>query len=299
MNTLPPGQEPHDELDELYRGASERDPSRPSEVTRRTVLAHAERLAASRLSPPARSPRRAGWWPVAFGTLAAAVLAALLVVPSHFEPPVPPAAERAPVAAPAELAGNAGRATAAAPAPAATVAPAAELERPAAGRPSAPPALARRDSQRPEPRSRVTPEASAPAAGKRADSLTDTTQKDAYLPNESAMTGGLAAAQRAAGAAAHDSQPQTGDALQRAAAAGDAVALGGLLQTSDVNARDSAGRTALLVAVLRGQSAAVATLLAHGADPNTADASGVTPLAAALARGDASMVETLRRHGAR
>ena len=137
MNTLPPGQEPHDELDELYRRASERDPSRPSEATRRTVLAHAERLAAGRLSPPARSPRRAGWWPVAFGTLAAGILAALLVVPSHFEPAGPPAAERAPVAAPAELAANAGRApatTPAEPAPAETVAAAGELERPAAGR---------------------------------------------------------------------------------------------------------------------------------------------------------------------
>ena len=114
------------------------------------------------------------------------------------------------------------------------------------------------------------------------------------------MRGGrLAAAPMAAGAAARESQPETGDALQRAAAAGDSAALDGLLQTSDVNARDAAGRTALLVAVLRGRSEAVATLLAHGADPNAADASGVTPLAAALARGDASMVETLRRHGAR
>ena len=307
MNILPPGQEPHDELDELYRRASERDPSRPSEATRRTVLAHAERLAASRLSPPARSPRRAGWWPVAFGTLAAGILAALLVVPSHFEPPVTPAAERPPLAAPAELAATAGRAPATAPAepaPAETVAAAGEVERPAAGRPSVPPrtppALARRDGQRPDARSRLRPEASAPAAGKRADLLTDTAPKDAYVSNEPVMTGGrLAGAQMAAGAAARESQPQTGDALQRAAAAGDSAALDGLLQTSDVNARDSAGRTALLVAVLRGRSEAVLTLLAHGADPNAADAAGVTPLAAALARGDAVMVETLRRHGAR
>jgi hypothetical protein len=313
MNTLPPGHDPHDELDELYRRASDLDPSRPSEATRRTVLAHAERLAAARLTPPPRPRRRAGWWPAAFGTLAAGILAALLVVPSHLEPVAPPAPDLK-SAAPAELTANTARAQKrlpAEPAPAGKAAAASDGERRGTEVPSEqahnPSALVLQRTERPSARARAAPKPPEQLAERRVDSLvggapTQPPPTEAGAPVQSVVvTGGRVAAAPAAGAVAHDSQPEVPpEALHRAAAAGDVAAIEGLLaQATDVNARDSAGRTALLVAVLEGRGQAIATLLAHGADPNAADTAGVTPLAAALARGDAATVETLRRHGAR
>jgi ankyrin repeat protein len=65
------------------------------------------------------------------------------------------------------------------------------------------------------------------------------------------------------------------------------------------DARDAEGRTALMLAVLRGQSHAVEVLLANGADPNAADARGTTPLQAALAGHQQAIAATLQRAGAR
>ena len=66
-----------------------------------------------------------------------------------------------------------------------------------------------------------------------------------------------------------------------------------------VDAPDSRGRTALLLAASRGQAESVDVLLAHGADPNAVDASGMTPLKAALGAGQPAIVAALRRAGAR
>lgn len=89
------------------------------------------------------------------------------------------------------------------------------------------------------------------------------------------------------------------EALHRAAESGDLKGLQGALdQQVDINSRDEAGRTALLLATIHGQTKAVDMLLAHGADPNTADANGVTPLHAAVAGGQSAIVVTLRRAGA-
>jgi uncharacterized protein len=62
---------------------------------------------------------------------------------------------------------------------------------------------------------------------------------------------------------------------------------------------DKHGRTALMLATVFGQKAAVATLLAHGANPNAADEHGTTPLAAALAAGETDIATLLRQYGAR
>jgi hypothetical protein len=96
MNEIPPNQA--DEVDDLYRRESALDPSRPSESVRRAVLEHATQLAAERSAKngpaqigagrPAANPR---WWrPTAFGTLAAAALAGLLIIPRFLAPDAPP-----------------------------------------------------------------------------------------------------------------------------------------------------------------------------------------------------------------
>ena len=68
MNEMPPEADRPEELDELYRRISARDPSRPSEPLRRAVLAHAAQLAGerSRSRPPEparpRGARCGGPW---------------------------------------------------------------------------------------------------------------------------------------------------------------------------------------------------------------------------------------------
>jgi ankyrin repeat protein len=88
--------------------------------------------------------------------------------------------------------------------------------------------------------------------------------------------------------------------LRRAAEAGDLAVLKELLgKQTDIDSRDSSGRTALMLATLRGRADAVAALLAHGADPNAADARGTTPLQAAMAGSEPAVVKVLQRYGAR
>src|SRR5258708_24910051 len=98
MNEIPPNQDQADEVDNRYRRESALDPSRPSESVRRAVLEHATQRAAERSAKngpaqigagrPAANPR---WWrPTAFGTLAAAALAGLLIIPRFLAPDAPP-----------------------------------------------------------------------------------------------------------------------------------------------------------------------------------------------------------------
>jgi ankyrin repeat protein len=89
-------------------------------------------------------------------------------------------------------------------------------------------------------------------------------------------------------------------ALRRAAESGDMPRLRTLLgEPIAIDARDSNGRTALMLATLHGQQQAVDALLAGGADPNLADSSGTTPLQAAIAADRSSIAAALRRAGAR
>src|SRR5689334_11234282 len=91
MNDVPPSQEPSDDdIDTLYRRASALDPSRPSAGVSRAILANATLVSAERAlqrgpagADARRSRTRRTWWRSAvFGTLAAATLAGLFVLPN-------------------------------------------------------------------------------------------------------------------------------------------------------------------------------------------------------------------------
>ena len=327
MNELPPDDAAPDEIDDLYRRAAALDSSRPSEAARRSILDHAARVAAD--YAPAERPtlarvtdiragRRAtkrGWRPALFGTLAAAVLAGLVVVPRLWNPSA--------LAPSPQLASNAqsvppwGTPTADSPSPVAEPAPNAfaprreEVEqapRPASNALSSRSAAALgKKALAATPPSFTAPAAPAappaPAALGAANNLMDAARDSEALNNvtvTAAKSAPSAATRLMADSLDARQRVDANSTLRSAAQTGDLLALNHALgQSVDVNARDAAGHTPLMLAILNGQGAAVDALLAHGADPNTPDASGTMPLAAAVQRADPSIVEALRRAGAR
>lgn len=274
MNDVPPSRDPPEDLDEHYRRVSGLDPSRPSESVRRTVLMHAAQLAAERrakIDSTRPAANRAGWRSALFGTLAAAALAALLMTPQFLgprapsvaAPPAPPPAPPAPARVPAPPVGV----TAETPAAGALLSPA-----------PAPMSSAAKLPPRRAASSGVAPVSAAQSAS----------------PDAHSLAGARASAATPAGPA------NPAESLRAAAEIGDSARLHMLLEARiDIDARDSAGRTALMLATLRGQTRAVDALLASGADPNSADAHGTTPLQAALAGNQPAIIAALRRAGAR
>ena len=91
-----------------------------------------------------------------------------------------------------------------------------------------------------------------------------------------------------------------GDALRRAASAGDVAKVKELLAAGvDVNAANSYGGTALAFACDKGQTAVVNLLLEHGADVNTKDRFyGASPLSWAAEKGHVEIVRALLAKGA-
>jgi hypothetical protein len=290
MNKVPPDQDPSDDVDAQYRRASALDPSRPDEAVRRAVLTHAAQLAAQRATGGAgrlksrRTAHHAWWRPAIFGTLAAAGLAGLVIAPQWLAPRAPPVAESSPIA---QAADNRAPLTATPP-------PAASPE--VTARPPA------------SLRSANLPSYSARARPKMQDSTVAPAAELRAADAGAAVAGVSAARQRLSGnsaavtsvAAAPGAGTNPAAAFRHAAEVGDLAALGALVgNQADINARDSAGRTALMLATLHGEADAVAALLAYGADPNAADADGTTPLQAATAGDHPAIVAALRRHGAR
>jgi Ankyrin repeats (3 copies) len=318
MSTPPPPIDPDDDADEQYRRASELDPSRPSEATRRAVLEHAARLAAER----ARRDARRRWplagvtrWQAIVGTAAAAALAGVMIAPQFLAPTAPSGSQPAPAAAPA--AKEAPREPEPAPAPVESehpVSPVLTFERarvppvgaqsvplresaPMEAAPAAPAASDTKTARWLEQRA----EADAARAGSLAQQMGITNAPRAAAPTTpraAAPTASLAPV--APGPSAPAQASASPEALRHAAAAGDLVALkSALAGASDIEARDAQGRTALMWATLNGQADAVAELLAHGADPSGADAHGTTPLQAAVAADEREIIAMLRRYGAR
>jgi hypothetical protein len=307
-----------EDLDEIYRRASALDPSRPSEAVRRKVLAHAAALAAA-ARPAANRPR---WRPAIFGTLAAAGLAGLLIMPRVFNPHPPAesadtavATKAPPVVATPPLAG----APPPAGAPPITDAPSANSapapfpppQAAARSRAIAPPAdaettAAQKDVQSlAEAKPRTTDASRKGASRLDAAAQPDAAADAAAQPGAAAQLGAAAQPSLIGGHTATSAQPASPQAdpsaaLRWAAEVGDVRRLRLILGAPvRIDAPDERGRTALILAASRGQAESVDMLLAHDADPNAADANGTTPLKAALAAGQPAIVASLRRAGAR
>jgi len=311
MNKLPPSFDPPKDVDEEYRRASALDPSRPSETVRRAVLAYAEQLATQRAA--SNQP----WWrPTVLGTLAAAVLAGLMIAPRYLSVRVSPVAQE-----------PAARATpAAAPPAVALQAPETRLDEYMPAPPAAasgmaseaasPPAVARVPSRlsrtRPKAQGNETIEEAPASAGaallgsriKAGAQPGAETRESALKPRHELSDASAVAAVTASRARAAEVQGGAPEdpaaAFRRAAESGDLAALAALRQKqSNIDSRDQLGRTALMLATLHGQTDAVSALLAYGADPNAADADGIRPLQAAVAGDQPDIVATLKRYGAR
>jgi len=308
MNDIPPSKDESEDVDDHYRRVSALDPSRPSESARRAVLEHAARLAEERTAnnAPTRigstrvSGRHTWWRPAAIGTLAAAVLAGVLIAPQFLTPRAPPMSASIPAQvsqpkagarpeAPTEIKGQPTesaadeRLSAPAPSPGSP-----EVQGNAA--PTADSAAEFAANNAPATVQSMAKARSGTAAS--SDSETDARRTQAITPPVS----GMFTAPRAAAPVPQELAAE----LRRAAEIGDVAKLQSLLGKQPViDARDEDGRTALMLATLNGQAAAVDALLARGADPNAADARGITPLQAAVAGNHPAIVTALQRAGAR
>jgi hypothetical protein len=319
-----------DEADDRYRRASGLDPSKPGEGVRRAVLEyaaqqaaeHARAEAAAKRKPlPARGVPRSRWRPVAlFGTLAAAVVAGLMIAPRLLMSPVrqtsrlseaaPTAgALSAPHAAAADRGGSLRSFTQEPPVPVGgepAPAPSYQAVRPSVAASQGAAAESPRLASAAAPHAEMPAPPPSTAAAPGEDSRRRAAEADAVTVTgvtaaKSYPDAGVTAGRRAANAppAPNTNVRDVAAAFRHAAETGDLGALDELLgHQSDINSRDPAGRTALMLATLHGQTRTVSALLAYGADPNAADAQGTTPLKAAMAADRPAIVAALQRYGA-
>jgi hypothetical protein len=283
-----------EELLARYRQASAEAPG-PSDAVRAAILAESRRvadeLAKQAPRPPLDVSRPAAndsrWKITAFGTAGAALLAALLFAPRHWEsaPPVP--VSTAPPPAP-ELAAIHAQTKGEAP----------KLEEvnpdaapnPGVPAPTLPPSVAQNyapgSPSAPASASNFIVAPPAPAAGRRPPELSAQAVVGGWLPK---------AADRAT-AADSALKPAT---LQSAVTQGDLTQTATLLdQGAVIDARDEAGRTPLMLAVTEDRLEIVRLLLARGADPNIADNGDHTPLQQATKRNLRDIAALLEQAGA-
>jgi hypothetical protein len=294
MSTSPPEGGPDHGVETLYRRLAKLDPSEPAAATREAIMARAQELANSRSADVRhnrRGPRLRWSRSAMMGALAASIVIALVIAPRYLRPgsynagesqpqsPVPPAANQS-----LQLAPPAG---------------------PATDRQFAQGTAARPESA-PPPAANGSRAASAPMNAAAAKSATpegrgaDVTASEAALGNaQQAMRAPNAAERSAFAARAPALVERPEQRLREAAEAGDVGKIATIAPgLTDLNARDAQGRTAVMIATLHGQMAAVTTLLSLGADPNVADANGLTPLKAAREAGAGGIVTVLERYGA-
>ena len=278
-----------------------------------------------------RTPRRTWWRPAALSTLAAAGLAGLLIAPQFLPPHAPGKSASAPASAPPSVppaAPESVRRQSRPRWPTARNAPVAEgalAKRQMA--PSAASKAAAQDALVGQDKLQAQEQRSDAGAASEGDAVNAQISADARLANnvqgaaadsaEVPIEARRARSQANGGASASAVAPAAAPALQsavpmaaarlldpaaelrHAAGNGDMSALRAALERRPlIDARDANGRSALMLAVLRGRGEAVDALLAAGADPNAADVHGVTPLQAALNGEQADIAAALRRAGA-
>jgi Ankyrin repeats (many copies) len=263
-----------EELLARYRRAGA-DAAGPSDTVRAAILAESRRVAAElakQTPPPAFDVSRPAandsrWKIPAFGTIGAALLAALLFAPRYWENAPPAQVSMAPAPAPAP-------ASEAAPALDKAEAPKLEEVKPSAPRSSTEP-VRQSPSESDSLQEVVVTQAqrkSSKTAGPPSANLAPLAATSPSNAVQSYALGSAARAERADNAL----MPAT---LRSAAAQGDVAQATSLLnQGAAIDARDEAGRTPLMLAVTQGRLEIVRLLLARGADPNAADNAGRTPL---------------------
>jgi hypothetical protein len=306
MNATPPTDDQGEDLDELYRKSLAQYPSRPSVKVRQAILEHSARLATNQ-SPAgvtgqsiqsgtswsvgriARATRSSGpkWRrPVLVGSLAAAAVAGLLVGPQFLRPGTPPISA-------SKLTQSTGRSESAVPETG--VSSPVVINLPAAAPAPDVPAPALQAAPGAAPAARANTDQAASEASNSAVSggVSDARTEDSTEPVVTGMrVRQTPSAPRAAAAAAA--------MTSRAAGAADSSAPEAVPDaTAPIDARDSNGRTGLMLAVLQGRLDMVVALLRGGADPNAADTTGVTPLQAARAKHQTEIADALLRAGAR
>jgi hypothetical protein len=278
MTSKESGETEDKELLERYRRASGGAASAPSDAVRAAILAESRRVAeqlarqASNAkqesqssfdtSRPAANDSR--WKITAFGTLGAALLAALLITPRYWETlPARKESAAAPAAAKAEAI--------------VPTAPSDALQNVVVtgGR------RRQADAQAEVVRK--------PAPGSPGDlRLSNAPSRDAV-----AAYSGREAADRMF------KRAQIPATLQSAAESGDLLQATALLDKgATIDARDADGRTPLMLAVGQGRLEIVRLLLRRGADPNATDKSGKRPLQAAAGQNFDAIAELLRGAGA-
>ena len=319
-----------EELLARYRRASDTDAAAPSESVRSAILAEGRRVAEQLaknapprpfdVSRPAANDAR--WKITAYGTVGAALLAALLIAPRFWESQHAAQVSSVPAAAPAAKSASSNVTAPAKSASSDAAPPAPKLETVAPSRPSesvqeivvaqaerkaskASAEESRQDSVRvpSNPPSVVqnyvrAPPSQPPVANSLAAPIAPAPPGASPAYSARAAQGG--ALSMSADRAARASLVPTPAGLQAAAGLGDIRQTALLLdQGVAVDARDADGRTPLMLAVAQGRLEIVRLLLARGADPNAVDNAGHRPLQQAREKNLRDVAALLKRAGAR